>query len=597
MKILKKLYYLISHQERNKAKFLLIMIFIMSLLDLIGVASIMPFIAVLSNPNLLETNDFLKYIYHSFSAFGINSHQDFLFALGILVFVLLIISLSFKAFTLYFQSYFVQMCEYNLAKKLVKTYLSQPYSWFLSRNSAKLGKTILSEVGIIINQGINPMINLIAQSFIAFMMLSLLILTDPKLALTVGFVLGSSYGVILIFSLNYLKKIGLERLKSNESRFTAISESFGAVKEIKVSGLEKPYIKKFSEPAIKVAGYMSASNIIRQIPRFALEAIAFGGMLLMMVYLIHKNGTFNSTLPILALYVFAGYRLMPALQQIYGSLASLRFVSPSLDALYDEEKGLRTSNTEKSKITLKIKEDIVLKKINYSYPNSSKSALKDVNFTVPVNTTLGIVGATGSGKTTLVDIILCLLDAQEGSLEVDGKIINKHNRRAWQKSIGYVPQSIFLIDDTITANIAFGISPSEIDYDAIKQASKIANLHDFVINDLPEQYQTIVGERGVRLSGGQLQRIGIARALYHKPQLLILDEATSALDNSTEKKVMNSLNKIGNSITTIIIAHRLSTVKKCDSLILLDKGRILGQGKFEELSQISDIFMNDNNYE
>ena len=596
MVVLKKLYYLISVRERKKARLLLAMISIMALLDLIGVASIMPFVAVLTNPDLVDTNYILNSMYQYFSIFGIDSHQDFLFSLGILVFVLLITSLSFKAFTIYYQSYFVQMCEYNLAKRLVQSYLHQPFSWFLNRNSANLGKTILSEVGIIINQGINPMINLIAQSFIAFMMLSLLIVTDTRLALTVGLVLGASYFIILIFSLNYLKRIGEKRLKANESRFTAISESFGAIKEIKVSGLEKPYLDRFSDPAIRIAEYMAASNIIRQIPRFALEAIAFGGMLLMMVYLIYRSGTFNNALPILALYAFAGYRLMPALQQIYGSLASLRFVGPSLDALYDEEKELSPSNSKESQSKLKIKENIILKKINYSYPGSLKTSLKDININIPVNTTAGIVGATGSGKTTLVDIILCLLDTQEGSLEVDGKTINEQNRRAWQKSIGYVPQSIFLTDDTITANIAFGILPSEIDYDAIEQASKIANLHDFVINDLPGQYQTIVGERGVRLSGGQRQRIGIARALYHKPQLLILDEATSALDNTTEKKVMDSLNELGKNITTIIIAHRLSTVKKCDTLILLDKGEIKGQGKFEELTQISDIFMNESNY-
>jgi len=219
-------------------------------------------------------------------------------------------------------------------------------------------------------------------------------------------------------------------------------------------------------------------------------------------------------------------------------------------------------------------------------------ALKDINFNVSAGTTVGLVGVTGSGKTTTVDIILGLLEAQKGSLEVDGQVITKDNCRAWQRCIGYVPQNINLIDDTIAANIAFGVDPKSINQADIERAAKISNLHEFVINELPKQYQTVVGERGVRLSGGQRQRIGIARALYHKPQLLILDEATSSLDNLTEKAVMDAINNLSKDITIILIAHRLSTVKNCDTIFLIDKGQLKKKGTFEELVKYNDQFRN-----
>ena len=239
---------------------------------------------------------------------------------------------------------------------------------------------------------------------------------------------------------------------------------------------------------------------------------------------------------------------------------------------------------------------ITLKNIHYSYPNASRTALKDISLSIPAKSSVGLVGSTGSGKTTTVDIILGLLEAQKGTLEVDGQIITKQNSRLWQRSIGYVPQHIYLSDNTVEANIAFGVNPEDINQEAVEKASKIANLHEFIMEELPKQYQTTIGERGVRLSGGQRQRIGVARALYHNPEVLILDEATSALDNQTEKAIMDAVNNLGKDITIILIAHRLSTVKKCDQIFLLEKGHLKNQGTFEELINIDESFrINANN--
>ena len=306
--------------------------------------------------------------------------------------------------------------------------------------------------------------------------------------------------------------------------------------------------------------------------------------------MLFRSGDIAKVLPIIALYAFAGYRLMPALQKIYISLTSLRFVGPALDSLHDDLKNLKPIIQSEHGDSLKLNKNIRLKNIHYNYPNASKTALKNISLSIPANKTIGLVGATGSGKTTTVDIILGLLDPQEGALEVDGKVINKDNKRAWQRSIGYVPQQIFLSDNTVAANIAFGIDTKKINQEAVECAAKIANLHEFVVNELPFKYQTIIGERGIRLSGGQRQRIGIARALYHKPKVLVLDEATSALDNLTEKAVMNAVHNSENDITKILVAHRLSTVKDCDIIFLFDKGELKNQGTFEELIKTSDDF-------
>ena len=261
----------------------------------------------------------------------------------------------------------------------------------------------------------------------------------------------------------------------------------------------------------------------------------------------------------------------------------LTYVGPSVEALVKNFKGLKKVELTKNKDFLPLNKKITLRNIHFSYPNTSRKALKDINVIIPAKTTVGFMGTTGSGKTTMVDTILGLLEPQEGTLEVDGNLITKKNLRSWQHSIGYVPQHIYLADDTISANIAFGIDPENVDQKKIEKAAILANLHSFVIDELPNKYQTKVGERGIQLSGGERQRIGIARALYSNPQLLILDEATSALDNQTEAAIMDGINSLSKDITIIIIAHRLSTLNKCDNIIKLEKGEIINQGKFDEM--------------
>jgi ATP-binding cassette, subfamily B, bacterial PglK len=587
----KKLLDLLTPPERRRAGALMGMVLVMAFLDMLGVASILPFVSVLTNPELVQTNSLLKAAFIASSNIGIYTTEQFLFALGVLVFVLLVTSLAFKALTTYAQTRFALMREYSIGKRLVEGYLHQPYSWFLNRHSADLGKTILSEVSTVIHGGMLPLMTLMAQSTLALALLILLIIVDPLLALSVGVALGLAYAGFFVVMSDRIKRLGKERIRANQERFMAVSEAFGAAKEVKVGGLEHAYIQRFAKPAEIYAKAQATAQVIAQIPRFALEAIAFGGMLLVMLYLIAKNGSFADALPIIALYVFAAYRLMPALQQIYGAFTQLRFAGPALEALHRDFISLQATDAQQGDLTpLPLTQAITMKQVSYSYPNAPQPALNCIDLSIPARRTVGFVGTTGSGKSTTVDLILGLIEPQEGHLSVDGKPISTTNRRQWQRSIGYVPQHIYLADDSVAANIAFGQQAKDIDQQAVERAAKIANLHEFVSKDLPQGYATAVGERGVRLSGGQRQRIGIARALYHNPQVLILDEATSALDNLTEQAVMEAVNNLGHNITVILIAHRLLTVRQCDRIYLMERGEVKAQGTFAELIENSAQF-------
>ena len=590
MQNLKKISFLLSPKERYRGVLLMIMTFIMSMIDMLGVASILPFIAVLTNPQIIETNVILSTVYQAVKNFGIETEQQFLTATGIFCFLLLVTSISFKALTIYVQTRYIKMVEHNLTVRLTTYYIYQPYSWFLNRNSAILGKAILSEVGNIVSRGFNPMMSLITNSFVTLVLFTLLFIVDPKLTSIAIITISLFYGLVYKLNYNLLNHVSKESFQANEDRFKILTEAFGAFKEIKLSDLEEIYINQVSKPSKIIAKNSGLWSVLSEIPRFTLEAVAFGGMILIILFFMTMTGDITKVLPIIALYAFAGYRLMPAMHKIYSSFTSLRYVGPALDALYNDLKNLKPKIQKEYKDTLKLNKNICLKNIHYSYPNTSKTALKNINLNIPVNKTIGLVGVTGSGKTTTADIILGLLEAQKGTLEVDGKVINVNNKRAWQRSIGYVPQQIFLTDNTVSANIAFGVNVNDTKQEIVEYAAKIANLHEFVINELPLKYQTIIGERGIRLSGGQRQRIGIARALYHKPKILVLDEATSALDNLTEKAVMNALHNSEKNITKVLIAHRLSTVRNCDIIYLFDKGELKKQGTFEELIKISDDF-------
>ena len=591
MKTLRKMISLLQPEQRRKGYLLFAMILIMALLDSAGVASIAPFMAVIANPEIISSNEILLTVYR-FAGFqevdnNLIDAESFMFFLGVIVFLIMTTSIAFKALTLYFLERFAQECNFSLSRQLVSCYLNQPYSWFLNRHSSDIGKSVLSEATLVISSVLFPIMLVAAYGAVTLAILILLFIVDPIMATAFSFGLGGIYAATYFFLRRFLSNIGKDRVLANKQRYKVIQEGFSGIKDIKIFGLENTLLKRFDDPSHRYAKHTATAHILVKMPRFVMEILAFGGMLLIVLFLMISHGNFQEIIPVLALYTLAAYRLMPSLQQVYSQVTQIRFSTPALDVLYNDLSSLSKSEIQVTRInneeSLNVNHSIELNGVYFNYENQDKSAITNLNVKIDALTTVGFVGTTGSGKTTSVDLILGLLSPLKGEIIVDGNVINSTNLRSWQRSIGYVPQHIFLSDDTISANIAFGQDFSNINEEAVVKAAKIANFHEFVINELPNGYDTKVGEQGVRLSGGQRQRIGIARALYYDPAVLVFDEATSSLDSITEKAVMDAVNSLGNKKTIIIIAHRLSTVQNCNNIFVLEEGRLVGEGTYEQL--------------
>lgn len=588
MKTLKKIFEILDAKDRKNYFILFFIQILMALLDVLGVASIMPFIALITDPNLIVTNLYLSKIYISL---GFTNTNEFLIFTGLCALFLMILSLSVKAIHAYLHFLYALNWEAKISTRLMSKYLQQSYPWFLKRNSADLAKSVLTEVNQVVFGCILPIVYIVSNSLAIFAILVFLFFIDPYIILLVASVISLLFFIIFQFAKKHLSILGKDRIVANEERFVSLSEAFGAIKVLKMGSLEHIYLNRFIGAAKIFANNNAKSQIIGQLPRYLLEACGFGGIIMMLIILIISKKDLSAVLPVIAIYTLSAYRLLPAIQIIYASVTQVRFVQPALDELHSEICA-PINEIVSSDISPMItaKEKISFSNICFHYDNNV-STLSNINIDLKVNSSVGIIGATGSGKSTLIDIFLGLLTPTEGSLYIDDTVLNFENINKWQGSIGYVPQNIYLSDVTIAENIAFGVPSPEINQKALLKAAKIANIHDFIINDLTDGYSTIVGERGIRLSGGERQRIGIARALYRAPNILVLDEATSALDTVTEAEVMNALvNKIGKKITTITIAHRLSTIRNCDIIYLLEKGVIKGQGTYDELLSSNDIF-------
>jgi len=582
----------LSRSNWVQLEILALLIPLSGLLEIAGIASIMPFMGLVMNSDLVMSNKFLHWIYREMS-FSTPNH--FLIFLGIVVLVVLFLSnlvsavTTWKIFNLSFS------IGADLSQKIFASYMNQPYLFFLERNSSELVSNSLVEVGRVVTGILIPILTIISRIIVALSIVFLLIWVNPELAILTGVTLGGAYGGIFLLVRKTLTRSGLGLSIETAKRSQIAYETMGGIKDIKVLGREKDFYDRFTQPVRLYATYMTRSNVIASLPRYALETLAFGGIIVLIIYLLNAKQGASTALPLISLYALAGYRIMPALQQLFTNLSYIRFNAPSIEKLSkDLEESIKhsSSSTVPSPISdpISFLNKIEMEKIVFHYPNRTEAVLKGINLSIKANTTVGIVGSTGSGKTTTLDILLGLLTPSSGKLLIDGIPITSENVRNWQASIGYVPQQIMLLDDTILRNIAFGIPDDQVNHDAVIKAARLAHLHEFIQNDLPLRYNTIVGDRGVRLSGGQRQRIGIARALYHDPSILVLDEATSALDNITETVIMEALHTLSHQKTILMVAHRLSTVRECDKIFVLEHGELADQGTYDELLSRNAIF-------
>jgi len=586
---------LFTHRERRQIYWLLLSILLMGIFETTGIASIMPFMAVITNPEIIQQNQVLSFVYNYFNFSGDN---EFIFFVGIAVLAILLISNSFAAFTTWRLLRFAYLSGHNLSVRLFEKYLGNPYCFFLTHNSSDLSKNVITEVHRIVGGILTPFMHIITRTVIALCILTLLIAMDPLLALLIFTVCGGAYVVVYILSRKRLATSGKISTHAQGRRFKIAGEGFGGIKDLKLLGREKEYLRRYIEPSLSFATCESTNQVISTIPKYALETIVFGGMLLVILYLGQVKQNMDQILPLLGLYAFAGYRLMPGFNQIFQGLSQIRYHTAALNLIHDHIGPASSLEQLKSDADIKNLQEprftkaIKLTGITFAYSGSGPKIIDKLNLMIEANTTIAFVGKTGSGKTTLIDIILGLLPLDSGKISVDDTVINEHNLRSWQKNIGYVPQHIYISDDTVARNIAFGVPDEEIDREAVIKAGRIANIDDFVSKDLSHGYETVLGERGVRLSGGQRQRIGIARAVYHDPKVLILDEATSSLDGLTETVIMDAIHNLGHQKTIILIAHRLTTVTECDAIHVLDGGKIIASGNYQELIVSCEEFRN-----
>jgi len=464
----------------------------------------------------------------------------------------------------------------------------------VQRNSADLQKNIQTEVTEVTASVIQPTLNLLNKSISVLLTIILLIMVDPFLVLLIGSIFGFVYFAVYSLTKKTLSRIGIGSLEDNEQKFKAINEALGVFKIAKLLHLEKFFITRFEQASVRFTHNQSKRLAISQLPRFVVETIAFSFMIGASLYIIGSKSNFAEVIPILGLYVFASYRLMPGIQQIYTNFSVIRsrwshavYIQHELESSAFSPVSFcnKSMTTPVQTVITNPSALIEFRNVTFSYPNTKTTTIENLSFSIPESSSLGFIGETGSGKTTIVDLILGIIFPDRGEILVHGMPMTSENIEGWQKAIGYVPQDIYLTDNTILENIAFGLTRDKIDMARVCKAAGLANIAGFIERDLINQYDTIVGERGVRLSGGQRQRIGIARALYYDPQLLVFDEATSALDNETEKSVMEAIDNLSHDKSIIIVAHRITTLEKCDLIIKIEKGGIVKIGTYDEIVQ------------
>ena len=594
MKQLLKAYGLLNAAEQRQAGGIVVLVTVIALFDTLGAVSIMPFLAVLANPGMIETNETLAWLS---SWLGGPSNEDFLFFLGFSSFGLLVLSAVVRSVGLFLVNRFAQMRGYSIGARMMETYLRRPYTYYLNRHTGDMVKDLMSEIPMMMSQIYHPAINLIAQSVLLVVLVILLVVVNPGVALIGVLVLSASYGAIYLVVRSYLFHVGRERVLRYTERQRLANEALGGIKAIKLQGREVFYRDAFDRVTRRIAVIQADAATLTTVPRYMIEAIAFGGVILlalglMVQYKDSETGALAQVLPLLGFYAFAGYRILPAVQGIYQSVSQIRSGLASLDGIAADLDGrdLLPALPETPAKALPFVDRVELDNLGFQYPVSGAPSLQGISLTIKAGTTLGIVGSTGAGKTTLIDLFLGLLTPDTGEIRVDGALVTPQNLRGWQADLGYVPQEIFLLDASVAENIALGMKPEDIKMDQVREAARMAQILEFVETQMPQGFATAVGERGVRLSGGQRQRIGIARALYNNPGILVFDEATSALDNLTEQEVVRAIGDLSGTKTILLIAHRISTVRDCDQILVMERGQMVGLGSYDDLYRDNAAF-------
>ena len=577
--MIQKFRYIFSRADKFKLVGLVVLMIIGSVLELLAVAVFNPFIEVMMQTSSIADDSFLQFF---FQHTNIDSVEGYLIALSFIIAVIYVVKnvyLTFEQNAILSFSYRTRM---NLATRLLTTYMNEPYTFHLSKNIAEMQRCLQTDTSQFMSL-INSCLQL-AVEFVTSLALGVYLFhTSHSITVLIGLLLGLCVFIFFIISKKVSSKLGRQNEFYNAKLFQWINQSLGGIKEVKILQREKYFIDSYRTNYKKVIWGARVNELLAAVPKYIVETVAIVGLVLaIIVKLLFGHGALETFVPQMAVFAVAAFRLLPSVGKINAYVNNVMYTKASLDMIYqdlceiEKNKPIEVEWEGKTE-NWKFMKGVFAEHITYHYPDSDTEVLHDITLEIPKGKTVALIGPSGAGKTTLADIILGLLPPVSGVVRMDDKNIYE-NLRSWRQKLGYIPQSIYLSDDTIRNNVAFGIYEDQIDDDAIWKALEKAQLKDFV-QGLEKGLDTYVGDRGVRLSGGQRQRIGIARALYHDPEILVLDEATSALDSSTEQAVMESIESLQGLKTMVIIAHRLTTIKNADLIYEVVEGKVIQRKK------------------
>ena len=571
-----KVYGLARPYGRKKLILITALSFAQGLFQVLGVTSIFPFLALAADPNRLRQSQFGNWFLQWLPE--MDDHRLLILA-GAFAIAMLALSNGINLTAEFARTRYAHGFGHWLRSILIQKIASRSYTDLLSENSGVLIKKVVGDVMMFTTGILLPLLDSIARIATIALLIALLFLVHPQIAIVATLAFGFFYLIVYRLFRKWRTSATKGFKTANRGTFTEAQQLFGGIKPVKVHCVEDAFINRFKVHSKQQAKLSAWMTLISSAPRYLIEPLAFGGVVVAVLISAARGGDLAVILPNLGVMALAGYRLLPAMQILYSQLNQLATTRHALEEVNDEflaaketvsEIDSRSKNGFTRPPPFQWSREIVFNDVSFQYPDTNQPALHHFNLTIPRNTSLGIIGSTGSGKSTLIDLLIGLHSPTEGEILIDSERLFPENKRAWRMGIGYVPQDIFLIDDTITANIAFGIPSDQINESQLREAASAAQILELIENELPNGWETTVGDRGLRLSGGQRQRIGLARALYCKPSLLVLDEATSALDSKTELSVMTSIERLLGSMTMIFIAHRRSTLAICDQILNVD---------------------------
>lgn len=590
--VVRQVFYLLTWREKRNGVLLFIMMSLGAVLEVVGVGAIPAFVGVVSAPEKLLEYRVVREVYRWL---GVTEPRAMVMWAAIGLVLVFVFKNSYLTALAYVRSRYTTARQATISNRLFRAYLRSDYTFHLSRNTAELLRNTNTEAQAITGGVFMPLIRLVMEGMVMMFIFVLLFAVEPAVTIVAFSVLGSITYAFWRVTRSKIDEYAKEEQRHRKQSMQTVNQGLGGFKDARVLGREGFFLNTYQESEWYKAKAARFKEVISALPRLFLETVAVMGILGVAAVLIAQGRSLNSLIPTLTLLGVSVVRLMPSFTKIANDITSLKWGSRALGVVYDdllhleaEEQRTRERRGSSGEEGLALTREIHLDGLSYRYPGAGEYALRDVSLTIPRYTSVGFVGPSGAGKTTVVDVILGLLTPTGGRVLVDGVNIQERLDH-WQRQIGYIPQSIYLTDDTVRRNVAFGMQDDDIVDEAVWEALAAAQLTELV-ESFEEGLDTFVGERGIRLSGGQRQRIGIARALYHKPEVLVMDEATSALDNETERNIVEALGGLQGKHTMIVIAHRLSTVKDCDTLFMLDEGRLVAEGTYNHLLATSSDF-------